>query len=91
MNQQNMNQQNNKSKLISVVLFTCIIIIVLGKTLYWILQYLANKELFRGNSNGKRDKLMKIYKSDYPDENNNINIDSEELDPDSTNGRDPDS
>lgn len=77
----------------SIVIFSCIIILLLLYCLYLILNkiinyYNKNTETF--NNNSKRSKMIRIYKNDNildPDED----PDDESDDPDSTRGRDPDS
>jgi YbbR domain-containing protein len=77
----------------SIVIFSCIIILLLVYCLYLIVNkiknyYNKNTETF--NNNSKRSKMIRMYKNDNildPDED----PDDESDDPDSTRGRDPDS
>jgi len=76
----------------SITLFICLIIIIVGYGLYFILKYIAHKELF----DDKRNTMKKIYKyygnkiSD-PDENEYKNVyNSECNDPDGNCSIDPD-
>jgi hypothetical protein len=81
----------------SEVIFSCMIIIIIFYCIFLIYnrinktytRYTKYKELFL-NNDSKRSKMIRLYKdSDIldPDENPNLNIE----DPDSTDGRDPDS
>ncbi len=77
----------------SIVIFSCIIILLLVYCLYLIVNkiknyYNKNTETF--NNNSKRSKMIRMYKNNNildPDED----PDDESDDPDSTRGRDPDS
>jgi len=77
----------------SIVIFSCIIILLLVYCLYLIVNkiknyYNKNTETF--NNNSKRSKMIRMYKNDNildPDED----PDDESDDPDSTRGSDPDS
>ena len=78
----------------SAIIFTCIIIIIIFYCLFLIYNriyktYTKCKELFL-NNDSKRNKMIKLYKDDEildPDEDPGINV----ADPDSSEGRDPDS
>lgn len=79
----------------STIILACILTIITFYFFYWIIKCLIkNTELF-SNSNSKRDKMERIYKSDEildPDEQAMYNYkDDGCFDPDSDCGRDPDS
>ena len=77
----------------SIVIFSCIIILLLVYCLYLIVNKIKNyynKNTENFNNNSKRSKMIRMYKNDNildPDED----PDDESDDPDSTRGRDPDS
>jgi len=85
------NSISNGNKKISIILLGCVVIVIISYILYFLYTKFTSVELFGvSDSNSKRNKMMKIYKSNDisdPDEN----IDDDIMDPDSTNGRDPDS
>ena len=80
----------------STIILACIIIILIFYFIYWIIKSIINKkELFRnGDSNSKREKMKRIYKSNEildPDEIIMSNSDIDECDdPDGSCGADPD-
>lgn len=89
-----MNNLDKSNKLTSLVLLGCIIIIILSYLLFIFFKGISNllsryTETFNTDSNSKRSKIIKMYKSDEildPDENPDYNVN----DPDSTISIDPD-
>lgn len=94
----------------SFILFSCILIIILFYFVYYLYiflsKYLSNYLKYKtynnkmerfgscGDSNSKRNKMIKIYKSDNivdPDDSTYNNKYDDDNDPDSTYGSDPDS
>lgn len=75
----------------SVTLFVCLLVIVLGYALYFIIKHIAHKEMF----DDKRNTMKKIYKSHnknndlYNNASSNI-YSSECNDPDGACSIDPD-
>lgn len=59
----------NKYKKESTIILACILIVIVFCIFYWIKNNVVNKiELFRrGSSNSKRDKMIKMYKSNDVD------------------------
>ena len=77
----------------STIILACIIIIIVFYLILWCFEQLNKIELF-SNSDSKREKMKKIYKSDDvsdPDEMLDDNsYDDNVRDPDDTYGMDPD-
>ena len=63
------NMIKNKYKKESTIILACILIIIVFCIFFWIKNNVVNKiELFRrGGSNSKRDKMIKMYKSNDVD------------------------
>lgn len=89
-----MNNLDKSNQLTSIVLLGCIIIIISSYIIFIIINFISELvfryiEPFRGVSNGKRSRMIEIYKNDDiadPDENPQYNVN----DPDSTDSIDPD-
>jgi len=79
-----------KYKSESLIILICILIIIIGYLLYWLIKKIAVRELFYNDS--RREKMKKIYKSDEiydPDEEQSSSLNAC-FDPDCNGGMDPD-
>ena len=85
------NKSNNyEYKSESLIILICILIIIIGYLLYWVIKKIAIRELFDNDS--RREKMKRIYKSDEildPDEIENSSSKTC-FDPDCNGSMDPD-
>lgn len=85
------NKSNNyEYKSESLIILICILIIIIGYLLFWVIKKIAIRELFDNDS--KRARMKRIYKSDEisdPDEQESSSSRTC-FDPDCNGGMDPD-